>query len=51
VSDDNGSYTINNLPPGNYTVTAWQEVYGSQSQKVTVGAGKPATVDFTYKAK
>jgi hypothetical protein len=50
-SDDNGSYTINNLPPGNYTVTAWQEVYGSQSQKVTVGAGKPATVDFTYKAK
>jgi plastocyanin len=51
VSDDNGSYTINNLPPGNYTVTAWQEVYGSQSQKVTVAAGKPATADFTFKAK
>src|SRR6266705_2026944 len=51
VTDENGTYTINNLPPGNYTVTAWQEAYGSQSQKVTVAAGKPATVDFTYKAK
>src|ERR1700681_2768752 len=51
VSDDNGSYTISNLPPGNYTVTAWQETYGAQSQKVTVAAGKPATADFTYKAK
>ena len=51
VTDDNGSYTISNLPPGNYTVTAWQEAYGAQSQKVTVAAGKPATADFTYKAK
>ncbi len=51
VTDENGSYTINNLPSGNYTVTAWQEAYGAQSQKVTVGAGKPATADFTYKAK
>ena len=51
MSDDNGSYTIKNLPPGNYTVTAWQEDYGSQSQKVTVAAGKPATADFTFKAK
>jgi len=51
VTDENGSYTINNLPPGNYTVTAWQEAYGSQSQKVTVAAGKPTTADFAFKAK
>jgi hypothetical protein len=51
VSDENGSYTMSNVPPGNYTVTAWQEVYGSQNQKVTVAAGKPATADFTFKAK
>ena len=51
VSDDNGSYTINNVPPGNYTLTAWQETYGAQTQKVTVGAGKPTTADFTFKAK
>jgi plastocyanin len=51
VTDDNGSYTIENVPPGNYTVTAWQETYGKQEQKVTVTAGKAATADFTYKAK
>jgi len=51
TTDDKGSYTIKGLPPGNYTVTAWQEEFGTQSEKVTVSAGKPATADFTYKAK
>jgi len=51
TTNDSGSYTIENVPPGNYTVTAWQETYGKQTQKVTVAAGKPATADFTYKAK
>jgi hypothetical protein len=51
VSDDKGSYKIENLPPGNYTLTAWQETYGTQTQKITVAAGKPATANFTFKAK
>jgi hypothetical protein len=51
VTDNNGSFTINNVPPGNYTLTAWQETYGTQTQKVSVGAGKPAAADFTFKAK
>jgi plastocyanin len=50
-TDSNGSYTINNVPPGNYTVTAWQEAYGTQTQKVTVAAGGSGTADFTFKAK
>jgi hypothetical protein len=51
TTDSNGSYTINNVPPGNYTVTAWQEDYGTQTQKVTVAAGGAGTANFTYKAK
>ena len=51
VSDDNGSYKLENVPPGNYTLTAWQETYGTQTAKVTVAAGKAATADFTFKAK
>jgi hypothetical protein len=51
ISDDKGSYNIATVPPGNYTLTAWQENYGTQTQKVTVSAGKPATANFTFKAK
>jgi hypothetical protein len=51
VSDSKGSYEIENLPPGNYTLTAWQETLGTQTQKVTVTADKPATANFTFKAK
>ncbi len=51
VTDEKGSYTIEGVPPGNYTVTAWQEEYGKQTTKVTVAAGKPGAADFTFKAK
>jgi plastocyanin len=51
VSDTNGTFTIPNIPPGNYTLTAWQETYGMQTQQVTVAAGKPATASFAYTAK
>ncbi len=50
-SDNTGKYTIENVPPGSYTLTAWQEELGTQTQKVTVAAGKPATADFTFKGK
>jgi hypothetical protein len=51
TSDGSGNYTINNVPPGSYTVTAWQDDYGKQTQKVTVAAGGAGTANFTYKAK
>lgn len=51
VSDDSGSFTLDNVPPGSYTLTAWQETLGKQTEKVTVAAGKPATVSFTFKGK
>ncbi|HEY6767469.1 MAG TPA: carboxypeptidase regulatory-like domain-containing protein [Candidatus Sulfotelmatobacter sp.] len=51
TTDSSGNYTINNVPPGNYTVTAWQEELGTQTQKVTVAAGTPGTANFTFKGK
>jgi plastocyanin len=51
TTDANGSYTINDVPPGNYTVTAWQEAAGTQTEKVTVASGAAATANFTFKAK
>lgn len=51
ITDKDGAYTIHGVPPGSYTVTAWQEELGTQTAKVTVAAGKPASADFTFKAK
>jgi len=49
VSQMNGSFTIGNLPPGTYTLTAWHEKYGTQEQQVTVGAKESKAVTFTFK--
>lgn len=51
VSDDKGSFKIEGVPPGQYTLTAWQETLGKQTQNVTVAAGKASTANFTFKAK
>jgi hypothetical protein len=49
VSGDDGTYTIKGVPPGKYTLTAWQEHMGTQTQEVTVGAGE-TKANFTFKA-
>jgi plastocyanin len=49
VTDKNGSFELKDLSPGTYTITAWQEKLGSQSQKVSVGAGEAKTLDFAFK--
>ena len=49
VSQTNGSFTIANLPPGQYTVVAWHEKYGQQEQQVTVGAKESKALSFTFK--
>jgi hypothetical protein len=50
VSDDEGNFSIKDLPPGKYTVTAWHEQFGTQSQDVTVGAGDTKGTNFVFKA-
>jgi len=51
VTGDDGSYTIRNLPPGDYTIEAWHERYGTRTLSVKVTGSGPATADFTYEAK
>ena len=49
VSDDSGKFEIKGVPPGNYTLVAWHEKYQQGlTQSVTVGAGAPATADFSF---
>jgi plastocyanin len=51
VTDDQGNFTIKDVPPGNYTVEVWQETLGTEDQKADVKDGATATVNFSLKAK
>lgn len=50
VTGNDGKFSLNGLPPGKYTVTAWHERFGSQSQEVTVAASGSSTANFVFKA-
>jgi plastocyanin len=50
VTDKDGNFDLKDLPPGTYTIKAWQEKLGTQSQKITIGAGESKTVDFVFKS-
>jgi hypothetical protein len=49
VTDEKGTYKIENVPPGTYTLEVWQETLGTSKQQVTVKAGETATVSFELK--
>lgn len=51
VTGDGGTFTLTNLPAGEYTIEAWHEKYGTQAAKVKVDATGKATLDFQYAAK
>ena len=48
VTGDDGSFKLENLPPGTYTIEAWHEKYEVMEQTVTIGDGETKTVEFTY---
>jgi plastocyanin len=50
VTDKSGSFDLKNLPPGTYTLEAWQEKYGTVDQTVTIGPKESKTVNFVFKS-
>jgi len=50
VTGEDGAFSLQGLPPGKYTVTAWHEQFGTQSQDVTISGNEAATVNFVFKA-
>ena len=51
VTGADGSFEIKGLPAGAYTLEAWHEQLGTQTQKIAVDASKGAAVTFTFKAR
>ena len=49
ITGDDGSFTIKDVPAGEYTLEVWQERYGTQEMKVKVEPKQTITADFTYK--
>jgi hypothetical protein len=48
VTADGGTFSLENLPPGEYEIEAWHERYGTQTQTVTVPASGEAEVMFHF---
>jgi hypothetical protein len=48
VTARNGRFEIKNVPAGQYTLTAWQETYGTLRMQVSAADGKVSAVGFKF---
>jgi plastocyanin len=50
VTASGGKFDLRTVPPGTYTVEAWHEKLGTQTQTVTLGEKETKDITFTFKA-
>ncbi len=50
VTAQGGTFEMTNLPAGTYTIEAWHEKLGTQTQQVTVSEKETKEITFTFKA-
>ena len=48
VTGTDGSVSLQGLPPGDYVVEAWHEMYGTITQSITVVTGETAELSFEF---
>ena len=51
VTQKDGTFSLNGIPPGTYTLVAWQETYGTTEQTITVVPKQSVKTDFVFKAQ
>ena len=49
VTGAKGTFELKGLPPGTYTIEAWHEKLGTQTQTVTIGQKETKDIAFTFK--
>ena len=49
ISGKGGTFALAGLPPGTYTIEAWHEKLGAQTQMVTIAAKESKTITFAFK--
>ena len=47
---DDGSFRIDNIPPGEYKITAWHYLMKRQSRKIKIAAGETIDMNFEFDA-
>jgi plastocyanin len=50
VTGADGSFRLDGLPPGTYTIEAWHETFGTKTATVTVGPSQAQLTSFTFTA-
>ena len=50
VTANGGAFELKNLPAGTYTIEAWHEKLGTQTQSVTLGEKETKNINFAFKA-
>ena len=50
VTHDGGTFKLEGLPAGTYTIEAWHEKLGTQTQSVTIGEKETKAITFTFTA-
>ncbi len=50
VTAKTGTFELKGLPPGTYTIEAWQEHFGIQDQTVTLGPKESKSISFVYRS-
>jgi hypothetical protein len=51
VTGEDGRFMLPDLPAGRYTITAWHEIFATQSREITIAQGELQKVDFVFNAK
>lgn len=51
LTGEDGRFSLPNLPPGRYSITAWHEVYGTQTKEITIDGSESELLDFSFSAK
>jgi plastocyanin len=51
VTGDNGQFSLPNLPPGRYVITAWHESFGTKTQEISVLGDESHAINFAFEAK
>ena len=47
IPDDTGTFALDGVPPGSYTLVAWHERIGERRDRITIRAGATTDVAFT----